>query len=108
MQSGDEDASGSAAEKVEGVVTVVAAVERDLKLMPTVAESALAASALVLAAQLDDPDTSATSKSMCSRELRDTMTVLRALAPAKREADGIDDITAQRNKRIAGRSASAP
>jgi hypothetical protein len=48
------------------VVSVVAAVERDLAKLPTeLADAALAATALVLAEQLDGKN-SATSKSMCA------------------------------------------
>jgi hypothetical protein len=72
-------------------VSVVAALQRELEGMPRmVAEGALAAQALVMAAQLDDPEVSATAKSMCSKDLRETMAALRAVAPAKRETDGID------------------
>jgi RNA 3'-terminal phosphate cyclase len=83
--------------------TVVAAVQRDLAALRQVdaklADSALAATALELAKQLDEGENSATSKSMCARTLQEIMKELRALAPAEREADGIDDLAARRASR---------
>lgn len=74
-------------------MSVVEALSAELERMPAdVAESALAATALVLAEQLDDGHTSATSKSMCSRELREALGQLRALAPPEKKADGIDNL----------------
>jgi hypothetical protein len=76
--------------------TVVDAVEYDLAALaeraPSIPNTALAASALELARQLDDPDNSATSKSMCSRALTETMDRLEALAPPKREGDRLDKL----------------
>jgi hypothetical protein len=78
-------------EEVEGVVSVVEALERELEAMPEfVREGTAAAQARVMAAVLDEPKVSAAQKSLCNKELRETMAGLRALAPAKREADGID------------------
>jgi hypothetical protein len=88
-------------------VSVVDAVTRDLsKLGGDAKDSALAASALALAAELDDSENSATSKSMCARALLDTLDRLRELAPPKREADSIDEIGARRAERR--RSAGGP
>jgi hypothetical protein len=116
LQSGDDWARGGAACDVEGVVavvramTVVASVKRDLaalaKLDPDLAQSALAASALVLARQLDNSKTSATSKSMCARTLLDTLDRLRELAPEEQEDDQLDQLSARRAARIAGRAAT--
>jgi hypothetical protein len=86
--------------------SVVAAVKRDLEPMGDLKLSALAASALALAAEMDD-ENSATSKSMCAKELRETMDRLRSLAPPREENDGVDDLTAQRKKRIAARARRA-
>ena len=87
-------------------MSVVEAVGRDLERMgDEVSESALAATALALAAELDDADNSATSKSMCARALNETMAVLRELAPPKAERDRIDEVTRKREARR--RSASA-
>jgi hypothetical protein len=89
-------------------VSVVAAVARDLAKLPDdLGESTLAAAALALAEELDRSN-SATSKSMCAKELRETMAVLRALAPSKKEQDAIDDLTARRTaRRAAARVAAA-
>ena len=81
--------------------TVVAAVEHDLaalaKREPSIPSTALAASALELARQLDDPDNSATSKSMCSRALTEALDRLEEMAPPKREGDRLDKL---RNSRV--------
>lgn len=87
-------------------MSVVEAVTRDLasirKRAPELADSALAASALVLAAELDDKGNSATSKSMCSRALVEVMEELRALAPPPvKKADGVDDLGTKRAARRA-------
>jgi hypothetical protein len=87
-------------------MSVVEAVQRDIeKLGPEVAETGLAATALVLARRLDDPRTSSTSVSMCSKSLIDTMEKLHAAAPPKEVRDGITDIAAaraERRRRAAG------
>lgn len=89
---------------------VVKALERDLaeirKRAPDLAASALAASALALAKELDKPGNSATSKSMCARSLLDTLERLRELVPPDEEKDKLDDISARREARRA-RSATA-
>lgn len=83
-------------------MSVVEAVERDLeKLGGDLKDSAMAASALALARELDDPSNSATSKSMCARSLMDTMDRLRQLAPPRREVDGITDLNSERERRRA-------
>ena len=82
---------------------VVAAVERDIaeirKRDPALADSTLAATALVLAQELDDFDNSATSKSMIAKELRESMDRLRELAPKQKAKDQIDRVAEQRAKR---------
>lgn len=81
-------------------MTVLAALERDLRdLPPTIARGPLAATALALAGQIDDPGNSATSKSMCARSLLDTLDQLRALAPPDQEDDSLDDLAARRAAR---------
>lgn len=83
-------------------MSVVEALRSELERMPEhVAGSATAATALVMAAQLDDSSTSATSKSMCAAKLLDAMAILHDLAPSERMADGIDDLTAHRAARLA-------
>lgn len=81
------------------VTSVVEAVARDLeRLGGDVADSALAATALALAAEIDGAN-SATSKSMCARELRETMALLREQAPPAVVADRIDEVKSARERR---------
>jgi hypothetical protein len=86
-------------------MSVLDAVERDIaeirKRDEGLADSALAAIAKVLAAQLDDLSNSATSKSMCAKALTETMDRLLELAPAKEVADGVDEVAKQREQRRA-------
>lgn len=98
-------------EPVEGAV--VEAVRRDLDVIaeraPGLAQSALAATALALAREIDTPGNSATSKSMCARSLLDTLDELRELAPPPEMKDSLDELSARREARRAGRFAtSAP
>jgi hypothetical protein len=90
-------------------LTVVAALERDLQELgrrqPGLDRSALAASALSLAAELDSAQNSATSKSMCARALREVWDRLQELAPAQEEGDQLDDLAKRRDARL-GRPAS--
>jgi len=94
----------------EDMTPVVAAVTRDLAAIrrrdPDLSQSALAASALVLAGELDDPENSATSKSMCARALTETMERLRDLLPPDTEADRLDDLSARRAERLAAGGAT--
>jgi hypothetical protein len=83
----------------QGSGEVRKAVTRDLKVMPGVKDSALAASALALADEMDSPNNSATSKSMCAKELRETMATLRGLAPPAEKPDRLDDLSARRVQR---------
>lgn len=84
---------------------VAEAVERDLKALALrdrdLAESSLAMSALCLAQEMDS-DNSATSKSMCGRELRDTLDRLLELAPKVEQKDGLDDLASRRAVRLGG------
>ena len=83
-------------------MSVVEAVNRDLARMPgDLRDSALAATALAMAEQLDG-DNSATSKSMCAKALLDTMAVLRGLAPPERVKDDVDQLAEKRRARRAG------
>lgn len=86
---------------------VAEALERDLKQIERVdedlANSALAASARILARELDNPENSVTSKLTCARELRETLGRLRELVPDDQEADKLDELSRRRAKRIAGR-----
>lgn len=82
-------------------MSVVEAVRRDLLSVGDEArEGALAATALALAAELDDPENSATSKSMCARALTETLEKLRAMAPAERpKVSKLDELRARRESR---------
>lgn len=84
---------------------LVESVERDLadlrKRSAPLADSALAASALAMALEIENPYNSSTSKSMCARVLIDTMDSLRELAPSEEKKDGLDDLASRRAARIA-------
>ncbi len=94
---------GGPAREVAFVVTVAEAVERELvelaKRDKAVAESALGASAMVLAREMDTVGNSATSKSMCARALLETMNRLNELAPEAIAGDKLDDLAKRREKR---------
>lgn len=85
---------------------VVDAVRRDLarlaKLDPSLANNTLAATALALARDLDDPGNSATSHSMCAKALAETMGSLYALAPEGPKGDRLDELSSRRAARLAG------
>jgi hypothetical protein len=89
-------------------VSVVAALEAELKALgPKGADTTLAATALALAAELDG-NNSATSKSMCAKSMIDVLRELRAIAPPKLEADGVTDLNARREaRRVAAAAHSA-
>ena len=70
------------------------------------ADSALAATALALAAEIDKENNSATSKSMCAKALAETMRELRELAPPELKEDALVDLNARRSERRAGVAAS--
>jgi hypothetical protein len=75
-------------------MTVYDATERELQKLPQeLQDSAIAASALALARELDSPN-SATSKSMCARAHLEIMDRLRELAPPEETSDAVDDIVA--------------
>lgn len=77
------------------------AVFDELKAMPAdLRGSGLAAAALALARDIDTPGNSATSRSMCARELREHLDRLRELAPPKKERDRLDDLKDSRVARL--------
>lgn len=98
-------ARASVRKRPTGLLTVVDAVVRDLdEIAQTdakLAGSALAASALALAREMDSPN-SATSKSMCARALLETLDRLRDLAPTEHEEDAIDELRSRRERRRTG------
>lgn len=76
------------------------ATERELSRLPAdIADSALAASALELADQLDSRVNSATSKSMCAKAHLDLMNRIRELAPPVEQKGPIDEIKERRERR---------
>jgi hypothetical protein len=89
---------------------VEAAVKKELTALrkrdPDLADGALAASALAMAQSIDGPDSS-TSRSMCSRELRDTLSAIRELAPKQRERTKRDELSARRANRLEGGAKAA-
>lgn len=85
-------------------MSVEAAVRRDIDEIASrdawLAQSGLAASALALARELDNPN-SATSKSMCGRTLLETLDRLRELSPPAKKHDRIDELAGRRAARRA-------
>lgn len=101
MQSEDGGAQGGADQDVEGVVSVVEGVERDLARFPReAAQSSLAATARALAVRMDDPDAPAYAVAAASKELREVFAALRQAAPMKAASDSVDDIATARAKRL--------
>jgi hypothetical protein len=86
-------------------LAVIEAAERDIAAIrerdEALGESALAAAAVALARELSNPYNSATSKSMCARELREHLGRLRELLPPAKEADRLDEIARAREARLA-------
>lgn len=111
--TGDQSTEGATAgpQPTPPNAGVADAVRRDLEVVakadPALASSALAALALALAGQIDDPDNSATSKSMCAGQLRDTLDRVRELMPKAAEKDGLDDLSKRRADRLAARKSAA-
>ena len=88
-----------------GRLNVIEAAEREVEATrerdASLADSALAASAVALAYEIANPFNSATSKSMCAREMRDTLDRLRELAPEEDHADSLDELKQRRSERQA-------
>ena len=84
-------------------MTVVAAVQRDLDgLAGDWATSGLAASALSLAAAMDDPDTTPTAKANCANRLQGALNRLLELAAPSGQAESVvDELVARREARRA-------
>jgi hypothetical protein len=99
---------GSTGAQPASTTSVTASLDRDLKaigkLDKALADSSLAAAARVLALELDNATNSATSKSMCARALAETLGQLRALLPADRKDDKVDELSDRRAKRLSGRA----
>ena len=78
------------------------AVGRDLRAMPTALRaSALAASALDLARDLDETEMTPRDKAGIARELRMHMNDLAAQAPGERKGDSTDEVRERRERRLA-------
>lgn len=112
MQPADGDAQGGTPKRARRapaggslVVTVAEAVRRELEKLgenhPGLASSALAMSVLAMAREIDDPDNSATSKSMCQARLQDALDRLHELIPPEEEGDALDELSARRADRLA-------
>jgi hypothetical protein len=87
-------------------VTVFEAVEAELKdLGEKAQDTALAAAALALAAEVDGGN-SLTSKTLAVKEIRETLRELRALVPPKPEEDEIERARRRRADRLAGTAAA--
>lgn len=103
MQSGDGGSVWFAA--VSALVSLVDAVGRDVAALvvraPALRDSALVAVALALAAEVDRPGNSATSKSLCARCVVDAMERLREMAPPVALDDAVDDLASRRSERQA-------
>lgn len=85
------------------MVTVEAALERELEsLEPDLAASTLAATARVLARELDNPKNSATSKSMCAGRMYEALERLADLAPEEAVEDDLEAVRRKREVRRAG------
>lgn len=83
---------------------LVAAVERELaeirERSGATSDSALAATALVMAYEIQDPYNSATSKAMCAKAMAETMRDLRAACPPSEQEDRVDEIAKRRKRRL--------
>lgn len=99
---------GSCAGWLVVIMSLTGRLERELNELPTeIAEGALAGLALAMAERIDG---NRGSPSECGKVLSDVLAQLRALAPAKQEADRVDDIgdmLAERRKRVAAAADSS-
>lgn len=90
--------------------SAVAALERELLALqnraPDLARSTLAAGAMAMAREIDKPNNSATSKSMCQARLLEALHELRELAPPEEKKDALDEVSKKRNERRAGLAAA--
>jgi uncharacterized membrane protein len=86
-------------------MTVFEAVEAELKDLK--ATGALAATALKMAEELDKSRNGGTSKALINKELRETLAVLRSLAPPAEVEDELSRIRDARSKRHAGGAAAS-
>ncbi len=87
-------------------MTVLEAVQAELDAIRVEHRSGLAASALVLAAQLDDPTTSPTAVGLCSRALRETLDRLWDVGRELTDGDDLSLLAERRKARRANLGAS--
>jgi hypothetical protein len=87
---------------------VINSVLRDLEYLgqcdERLAESALAATALAMAREVEHPFNSATSKSMCAAKLMEATRELRELCPPVPQRDRLDEVNERRERRRAAAS----
>lgn len=85
--------------------SVSKAVERDLKELderrPGLAASSYAAMALMFARTMDDTESGGPTKVAAGKELQGAMDRLRAMAPEGVSGDGVDSLSAARDRRRA-------
>lgn len=88
-----------------GCTSAIENAERDIEKIRKrdagLAESALAAGLVAMARQVEHPYNSATSQSMCMREMRETRDRLWELAPEEEHADSLDELKQARARRRA-------
>lgn len=93
-----------------GRTHVIEAVERDIaeiaKRDQGLAESGMAAAALRMAYELENPWNSATSKAQCAKSLCELLEALLERAPEAPKKDGVDALSTERANRREGRSAA--
>lgn len=93
-----------------GRTHTIEAVERDIAEIarrdPELAASGMAAAALRMAYELENPWNSATSKAQCAKSMRELIEALLERAPEAPNEDGVDAIGAEREARLAGGAAA--
>lgn len=81
-------------------MTVEQSLEQELQKYPeAVRNGPLAATAMVLARKMDDPDNSATSVSMCANAMLSIMTKLADAKPAEQQTDSLAKLLSKRQSR---------
>lgn len=86
--------------RARSIVAAEAEVERIRKVDADLADSLLAALVVSLAYEIENPYNSATSKSMCAHELRQTIDRLRELMPAEKRKGALHDIKSGHASRL--------
>ena len=81
-------------------LSVEAAAKRDLAALPPLYRNSAPAKAYLMLARRLDAGVSARDASMLAREMRLTLLALNNLAPARHEDDPVDELKAQRERRM--------